>query len=221
MVLSFFAALTFVIASLTPFVVPLEAPAITEREVSPLPTIQPVIEPALAAATTAATVAESATPDPSEYPVRLVIPSIGLDAPIEYVGVNAKGEMDVPAGNSGNVGWYKYGTVPGRVGSAVIDAHVYAAFANLKDVKVLGDVYVITAGGESLHFKVAERVVHRLSDMSAEHLFNRADTKRLNLITCAGQYISSMETYDHRLVLYAELVEEKVASGPSTLLRFQ
>src|SRR5947208_1526342 len=41
------------------------------------------------------------------YPARLIIPSIGLDDSVLEVGLNAKGEMDVPDGKTKNVGWYK------------------------------------------------------------------------------------------------------------------
>src|SRR6185312_1320562 len=77
-------------------------------------------------------------------PVRLDIPSISLSDTIIKVGTNAKGEMDVPPGNTSEVGWYDGGTVPGTVGSAVIDAHVFAAFSKLQKIKMGSDIYVTT-----------------------------------------------------------------------------
>src|SRR4051812_39392157 len=59
----------------------------------------------------------------SKYPVRLIIPSIKLDTQVVDVGVNKKGEMDVPAGTTKNVGWYQNGIIPGDLGTAVMDAH--------------------------------------------------------------------------------------------------
>lgn len=139
-------------------------------------------------------------------PARLIIPSIGLDADVLSVGQNDKGEMDVPSGKSDDVGWYKYGTMPGKIGSAVIDAHVYAAFSQLKYLPVGGDVYVVTMDGTKLHFVVADSRVYELSELSSKMLFGRKDAKRLNLITCAGAFVQSMGTYSHRLVVYTTFV---------------
>jgi LPXTG-site transpeptidase (sortase) family protein len=141
-----------------------------------------------------------------DYPVRLIVPSIGLDAPIEYMDVNAKGEMDVPDGSTKNVGWYEDGTIPGNTGSAVIAAHVYAIFSKLKHVIPGSDIYIVTKENTKLHFVVDETKTHDLGKLSSEFLFNRNDDKRLNLITCAGTFIPSLDTYDQRFVVYAKLV---------------
>lgn len=138
-------------------------------------------------------------------PVRLIIPSIGLDAMIESLGLNDKGEMDVPDGSSPNVGWYKGGPIPGNMGSAVIDAHVYAAFENLRYLKVGSDVIVENARGERLRFVVDDSRVYELGELSSGMLFGRKDARRLNLITCAGQPTADGSTYTHRLVVYTKL----------------
>ena len=61
--------------------------------------------------------------------------------------------------------------------------------------------------GTELHFRVAETQVYKLEDVPRETLFNRADAERLNLITCAGKYLPFHETYDHRLIVYARLLD--------------
>ncbi len=136
----------------------------------------------------------------------LSIPSIKLEAPVVEVGMNTKGEMDVPDGSTKNVGWYKHGVFPGEMGSAVLDAHVYAAFKNLKHVDTGDDIYV-AKGQNRLHFKVVDFEYYTLEELPLEVLFNRNDSKRLNLITCAGRWDQNTQTYTHRLVVYAELVE--------------
>ena len=47
-------------------------------------------------------------------PVGLRIPSLGIDAPVRAVGVDADGEMEVPAAT--DVGWYRFGPAPGARG---------------------------------------------------------------------------------------------------------
>lgn len=142
----------------------------------------------------------------SSVPKRLHIPSINLNSPIIPLGVNSKGEMDVPSGNTNNVGWYKDGTVPGNVGSAVLDAHVYAAFKNLHELAVGSDIYVTDGGGKTLRFRITEMKTYALADVPLQKLFNRANAVRLNLITCAGTFLPAQDTYSHRLIVYAELV---------------
>jgi LPXTG-site transpeptidase (sortase) family protein len=140
-------------------------------------------------------------------PAQLSISSIGLTSPIVPVGVNAKGEMDVPSGKTNQVGWYKSGTTPGYVGSAVLDAHVFAAFKNLDQVQTGDDVYVTTQGGQQLHFKVYETKTDSIADVPLDRLFNAADGEYLNLITCAGAWSPELDTYTERFVVYAKLVE--------------
>jgi sortase (surface protein transpeptidase) len=63
-----------------------------------------------------------AQPEVAE-PIRLVIPSLGLDIVIEQVGMDDTGKMGVPV-EVGNAGWWKYGAKPGEKGSAVLAGHV-------------------------------------------------------------------------------------------------
>lgn len=142
-----------------------------------------------------------------DLPARVIIPSIYLDAPIQPMGINYKGELDVPNGKTGNVGWYKDGTSPGEVGSAVFDAHVFAAFKKLAYVKPGSDVYVVTTSGKRLHFIVEDAKTYALKNLSPQTLYGLNDKERLNLITCAGKLTADRSTYDHRLVVYTSLVD--------------
>lgn len=56
-------------------------------------------------------------------PAVIEIPSIGVKAPVEEVGLLGDGEMDVPAGFD-TTGWYGAGFMPGEPGNAVIAGHV-------------------------------------------------------------------------------------------------
>ncbi len=148
------------------------------------------------------------TPDAeSGYPVRLIIPSIKLNAPIRGIGINTEGEMDVPSGHTKNVGWYQDGTIPGALGSAVLDAHVFAAFSKLKYVKPGSDIFILNQDGARLHFVVLEAATYPIADVPLFDLFHKSDMARLNLITCSGKRTSDGSTYDHRLVVYAALVQ--------------
>ncbi|MDR3571664.1 MAG: class F sortase [Candidatus Pacebacteria bacterium] len=138
---------------------------------------------------------------------RLVIPGITLNDAIIPVGLTAGGAMAVPSGKSSNVGWYDGGPRPGAVGTAVLDAHVFAAFSKLKNVSV-GDSIYVEENGQSLHFLVTATKLFALSQITSNDLFTpNASGRNLNLITCAGKLTADHSTYDHRLVIYATLVQ--------------
>lgn len=167
------------------------------------------------ASTVEGAVAPSAPPVPKQVgslvPVKLEIPAAGIDKEVIGVGVNKKGEMDVPSGESDYVGWYKYGAKPGQKGVAVMDAHVYAAFKNLKRVDVGDDVYVSGEGGTQLHFRVTKVGTYKLATLSPATLFSGVGTtgRYLNFITCAGTFSAKAGTYSHRLIVFAELVQDE------------
>lgn len=142
----------------------------------------------------------------NRHPSQIVIPSLKINSWVVPVGVTANGEMDVPDGSTLNVGWYKHGTIPGDVGSAVMDAHVYAAFKKLKNIKVGSTIYVYNARGEELKFKVISSKVYPLANVPMQTIFNDASGAYLNLITCAGRFMPSRNTYSHRQVVYAERI---------------
>lgn len=150
--------------------------------------------------------------NPSSLPTRLIIPSLSIDANVQYVTINAKGNMGTP-NNFTDVSWYKPGTVPGQLGSAVMAGHVdnglslAGVFKHLDTIQVGADVYVKQASGAQLHF-IVERVVHYpYTAVPAQEVFNTHDAKRLNLITCVGAWVPGQKTYDERLVVYTRLVE--------------
>lgn len=152
-----------------------------------------------------------ASPVPQEAPVRLVIPSLGIDAVVQHVGVNATGNMRAPS-NFTDVAWYEYGVAPGQTGSAVIDGHLdnglglAGVFRNLAAIPAGADIYVETASSTELHFVVEATSTYPYQGVPLDTLFNRADRPRLNLITCDGAFLPTGRTYDHRFVVWAVLV---------------
>jgi LPXTG-site transpeptidase (sortase) family protein len=141
-------------------------------------------------------------------PVRLEIPTIGVDAAIEYVGVDSKGIMDVPV-NSNDVGWFYPGPRPGEIGSAVIDGHLDnkdgsdAVFANLNKLKQGDHLYIVDGNGIPTIFIVQGS--HEYNVGYADDIFSRNDGTYLNLITCDGVWDGAKKSYNKRLVVTAEI----------------
>ncbi len=162
------------------------------------------------ASSTLAALAPARSATAGDLPARLRIPRLTIDAHVKHVGVNAQGLMATP-GNFTDVGWYKYGTVPGFMGSAVIDGHVDNAlaldgvFKHLQELKVGDDLYVDTASSTTLHFVVTEVASYKAEDVPLERLFGAKDGAHLNLITCTGTWSKAQNEYAERLVVYATL----------------
>ncbi len=145
-------------------------------------------------------------------PVRVIIPSLNLNSPVQAVGKDQNGNMAVPNGKTKNVGWYKYGTVPGNIGTSVFDAHVFAAFNSLKDLKPGDDIFVITDQNQKLDFKVSAANTYALASLSASTLFGQnGNIRELNLITCAGKLTADKSTYDHRLIVFTKFASIEAA----------
>jgi len=147
-----------------------------------------------------------------QYPTRLIIPKLDIDAENQHLGVTKSGNMAAP-NNFTDVGWYKYGTVPGNKGSAVIAGHVDnalgmpAIFYELKDLELGDDIYVVSANGKKLHYKVVDEEIYPYDDAPLERIFNANDASYLNLITCQGEWVPEAKSAANRLVIYAKLVE--------------
>jgi hypothetical protein len=86
---------------------------------------------------------------------RLLIPAIGVNAPIESVGVQPNGAMDTPRQSPwSDVGLYTGGPRPGDRGSAVIAGHLDrpggnpAVFWRLRELHVGDEVQLVDAQGK-------------------------------------------------------------------------
>jgi sortase A len=148
---------------------------------------------------------------PSAQPSRLLIPSLNIDAHVQYVGIAKSGHMAVP-NNYTDVGWYRNGPAAGQEGSAVMDGHVDngfdlpGVFKHLNEIKVGDDIYVETNAGQKLHFTVTDVELYPYQNVPTDKVFYSEDgASHLNLITCDGAWVSGQKTYDHRLVVFTTL----------------
>lgn len=141
-------------------------------------------------------------------PNRLQIPAIGVDAAVEFVGVDSKGVMEVPI-NGIDVGWFYPGPRPGEKGSAVIAGHLDnkdgsdAVFANLNKLKQGDHLYVVDSNGIPTIFIVQGS--HEYNVGYADEVFSRNDGTYLNLITCDGVWDGTKKSYNKRLVVTATI----------------
>lgn len=142
-------------------------------------------------------------------PVRLTIPSISVDAAVEYVGVTPDGAMDVPK-DPQQVAWFQFGPHPGEPGNAVIAGHygwkdnIPAVFDELSKLRKGDTISIEDDKGAVTTFIVREsRLLGENED--ASNVFTSNDGKaHLNLITCEGVWNAATKSYSKRLVVFTD-----------------
>jgi LPXTG-site transpeptidase (sortase) family protein len=163
---------------------------------------------------TSSTVLPVGKVDSALNPVRLIIPAIDINAPVEDVGTQANADLATPTQNPWqDVGWYNLGPHPGELGSAVIDGHLDrpggfpAVFWNLRDLHVGDEVLVKNTSGKTVRFQVTRIEFYTPQNAPIQDIFGNWGGTFLNLITCAGDWIPSQHQTNLRLVVYTSLAK--------------
>ncbi|WP_052158962.1 class F sortase [Halobacillus sp. BBL2006] len=147
-------------------------------------------------------------------PNHIKIPSIDVDASVESVGVLDNGEMGVPE-DPDKAGWFEPGTEPGSKGNSVIAGHVDsrtgpAVFYDLTKVRKGDEIIVSDDEGNEKTYIVEKLESYPQTNSPIEKIFGKTDEKRLNVITCTGEFIRDKGGHQDRLVVYSKLKEQKV-----------
>jgi sortase A len=205
----------------TPFVLP----ALPPISAVPLATgIPEVLDPAPNAAGTALYIEayspvkeplDDALPEENRTPTRLVIPAIGLDAPVEPVGWHVETRSSWPANVVWDVpdhsaaGWLKSSAPLGLTGNTVLDGHHNIdgeVFKNLINVQVT-DTITLYATSQVRVYRVGQKLI--LEEAGQPLDVRQANTRyvsptadeRLTLVTCWPPTGNS-----HRLIIVARPV---------------
>ena len=142
-------------------------------------------------------------------PVRLSIPSIGVDTALETLQLHTDGSLAVPS-QWGEAGWYAGGVRPGSAGPAVIAGHVDsingpAVFYRLRELRPGAVVLVRESTGATLRFVVDRSVSYPKDRFPTEAVYGPTPLPELRLITCAGDFDFRAHSYLDNLVVSAHL----------------
>ena len=142
-------------------------------------------------------------------PKRLMIPSLNIDAAIEYVGNTSDGSMEISP-SMDDVAWYKLGPRPGENGSAVIAGHYgslngkFSVFSDLSQLHKGDKLQVEDYKSRVVTFVVRESRLYKPTD-DATAVFNAGDDKaHLNLITCEGSWNQAKKSYSDRRIVFTD-----------------
>lgn len=138
------------------------------------------------------------TPAPALYrpPTRIVIPAIGVDAPVVPVGIDASGRIGAADSAAGHFSFSKY---PGEQGNSIITGHVDTkgeVFRWLHKLEPEDEVRLFAGDKEYVYIVVDKRIV----DPSDKSPLADTPDATLTLITC---YPYGIDT--QRLIVTARL----------------
>jgi LPXTG-site transpeptidase (sortase) family protein len=141
---------------------------------------------------------------PTAPPAQLLIPSLNVHRPVEGVGTNRFGVMNLPV-NGWDAGWYKYGPIPGAPGDAVIEGHAGfpdqpMIFGKLSTLKAGDQVVVVLADKTQRLFVVVSKATFPVGSAPAG-MGEPYGVPRLTLITCTGSFDANTFSYSRRLVV--------------------
>ncbi len=140
-------------------------------------------------------------------PRALHIAQLGIESPIQTVGLEANGNMATPANEIG-MGWYDGGVAPGNIGPAVLAAHTGlpekpSIFRKFEELKKGSTFSISDASGQTARFEVTDTAIYTPESAPRGLIFGSTTARRVTLITCTGTWIPQQKTYSHRLVIYA------------------
>jgi sortase (surface protein transpeptidase) len=149
----------------------------------------------------------SAPTTSSARPVRLLIPSIGVDSGLERLHQDDRGVLVAPA-YADTAGWWAKGVVPGDVGAAVIVGHLDtilgpAVFVRLKQLRPGDTIAVRMSDGRTVRFAVDGSHVVRKALFPSDEVYGPTPDAQLRLITCSEPFDPVAHSYTDNLVVFA------------------
>jgi sortase (surface protein transpeptidase) len=160
-----------------------------------------------AAGTSPAGSARKQMPDP----VRIVIPSIAVNAPIVPLGLNRDQTMQVPR-TRWDAGWFTPGPEPGEVGPAVIVGHLATVsgpgvFARLSELRRGRLIKVRLRGGSTVTFVTRSMIRVAKSSFPTRRVYGRTPQPTLRLITCAGKFNPVTGHHTDNYIVFASVLK--------------
>lgn len=146
---------------------------------------------------------------PAAPPRRIRIPSLGVDASVDSMGLDHAGALEVPT-EPDLVGWWGGGSPPGATGPAVLVGHRDsvdgpAVFYDLSRIEVGALVEVVDADGRTHRFRVERAEQHPRDDFPTQEVYGPTDAPTLRLLTCGGDYDPD-DGYEDNIVVFADQV---------------
>jgi LPXTG-site transpeptidase (sortase) family protein len=137
-----------------------------------------------------------------------MIPSLGVEAPVEAVGQDPDGAMSSPT-LPDDVAWYKLGPGMGVPGNVVFAGHINwegrtRTFGFLDQLDKGDVIQVIDEQGRGFEYAVESSHWVRAEGAPLDEIFAQPSEPIITLITCGGEYVASRREYLDRLIVKAK-----------------
>jgi len=172
---------------------------------------------ASATSTVAATPQATKAPAPLSGSYRMIIETIGVDAPVATYGLDEQDVPIVPTGADAAdiVAWYDFSAQPGTGGNSVFAGHVTwfgnAVFLKLDTIQAGDTIRLLDDKGAEVVYRVTANQSLAPDDPEAVKTMYPTDKDMVTIITCGGTFFDTGDPiaggdYTHRIVIKAELV---------------
>lgn len=143
-------------------------------------------------------------------PVKIEMPTIGVDSELMTLGLRGDGTMEVPPG-AFPAGWFSGSPTPGERGPAVIVGHIDwvtgpGVFFRLGSLAVGDEIRVSRADGSVAVFRTLEVAQYPKDAFPSDLVYGNIDHAGLRVISCGGEFNSRTGHYEDNIVAFAELV---------------
>jgi Sortase domain len=145
-------------------------------------------------------------------PVRIIIPSLRVDAPVTRLGLAADGSVQVPPlANHNLAGWFDRSVTPGQDGTSIILGHVDSftgpsVFFAIKNLTRGEQVDVVRANGSTAVFSVDGVQEVAKATFPSALIYGNTRYPGLRLITCGGPFDTATRQYLDNIVVYTRLL---------------
>ena len=143
-------------------------------------------------------------------PVRLRIPSAGVDTQLQRLGRSVDLSIEVPT-DFDVAGWFAEGPRPGQSGPAVILGHLDSrtgpgVFSGLTRLPSGAEVLVDRADGSTAGFRVSRMLRVPKAAFPTELVYGPTLEPSLRLVTCGGSFDQATGSYRDNVIVYADPV---------------
>jgi hypothetical protein len=147
---------------------------------------------------------------PKGWPVRLVVPKMAVNAPVEDVNMRDPKDAHAPF-KWGDVAWHFTGPRPGEAGHAAIFGHLDsyccpAVFYHLRYLVPGDKIWVMYPNKQPVIFKVIWLHDYLNTQVPLKWMFAVKGQRALILATCSGDFHRDGTGYDHKLVVFSRLI---------------
>lgn len=195
--------------------------AISARQSAPQPPSSSVSSPTSPQPSGSPASEAPGTALPESEPTSIRIPAIDVSSPVDSVGLNPDGTMEVPqiGPHYDHAAWYEYSPTPGEVGPSVIIGHIDSAekgpsvFFRLAELRPGERVMVTRRDGTVAVFAVDKVENYPKDQFPTRTVYGNTERPELRLITCGGSFNEGIGHYTDNIVVFGHLIGSRSASS--------